>query len=204
MIKSINYSQEEIIQNIIDLYLGGRDIECDPTYSKGVFYKGKIKRPALTFDIAPQDKKTSQADCRRLPFGNEIIDSIMFDPPFIVGGTKTAPSVLNPIKGSNITHKRFSSFSSPRELFNFYDDSIREFSRILKKKGVLIFKCQDQVSGGKQYMIHNHVYNAAKTHGFEAEDLFILLAKSRMTSGKWTRQLHARKYHCYFWVFIKK
>jgi hypothetical protein len=34
-------------------------------------------------------------------------------------------------------------------------------------------------------------------------DLFILLARHRMNHPKHTRQLHARKFHSYFWVFKK-
>ena len=46
MIKSTSYSQAEIINNIIQLHLNGEDIEVDPTYSKGVFYKKSgVNRP---------------------------------------------------------------------------------------------------------------------------------------------------------------
>jgi len=39
IIKSINYDQHEIIKDILQLHNNGEDIECDPTYSKGNFYK---------------------------------------------------------------------------------------------------------------------------------------------------------------------
>lgn len=51
--KSISYSQEEILRNIINLYNGGRTFEVDPCYSKGIFYKN-IERPKYCFDIEPQ------------------------------------------------------------------------------------------------------------------------------------------------------
>jgi hypothetical protein len=40
---------------------------------------------------------------------------------------------------------------------------------------------------------------------FYPKDMFVLLAKMRINSfgGRWTRQIHARKYHSYFWVFQK-
>ena len=39
MIKSISFNQDEIIENIIHSYIPNGIIECDPTYSKGNFYK---------------------------------------------------------------------------------------------------------------------------------------------------------------------
>ncbi len=86
MIKSTRYSQEEIIQNIIELHLDGKDIEVDPTYSTGNFYKKtKIDRPVFSSDLFPQDDITIQADARNLPLESGSINSVMFDPPFVVG-----------------------------------------------------------------------------------------------------------------------
>jgi len=70
--------------------------------------------------------------------------------------------------------------------------------------GILVFKCQDKVSSGKQHMMHCNVYQWAILQGFEALDLFILLARSRLVANWQRNQKHARKYHCYFWVFKKR
>lgn len=203
MIKSVSYSQDEIIQDIINLHLGGKDIQCDPCYSKGNFYK-KINKPIYRYDLVPQDEQTIVADCTNLPLQPASIGSLIFDPPFVIGATSKAPSVVNPKEGSNLIHRRFSSFSSVQEMKDMYKESLTEFHRVLKKNGVLIFKCQDQVSGGKQYLSHVMIINMAVEIGFYPKDLFILAAKNRMTSGKWKRQEHARKHHSYFLVFIKE
>ena len=68
----------------------------------------------------------------------------------------------------------------------------------------MVFKCQDKVSSGRQYMTHCSVYQWAVAQGFEALDLFILLAKSRLIANWQRNQKHARKYHSYFWVFRKR
>ena len=66
---SILYSNDEILKNIMLLYDIGRfDLDC--TYSTGVFWR-KL----------PQHRK--KAD---LPFEDTIMDSIMFDPPFVIAG----------------------------------------------------------------------------------------------------------------------
>ena len=53
-------------------------------------------------------------------------------------------------------------------------------------------------------MSHVFVMNEAVKAGFYPKDLFILLAKNRITADWQTRnQKHARKFHSYFWVFEK-
>jgi hypothetical protein len=200
MIKSISYDQEEIIKDIIRLHLKGESIECDPTYSKGYFYKN-ITPPKYKFDILPQTIDTVKRSATDLPFMENELNSIMFDPPFLA----TTGKSLKSNDSNNCINKRFGVFESEKLLHEFYDDSLKEFYRILDKKGILIFKCQDKVSSGKQYFSHILIHHMAEKIGFYALDLFILLAKNRIVAD-WQKenQKHARKYHSYFWVFIKK
>ena len=64
IIKNLGYNQHEILDNIQKLYLEGKGIDCDITYSKGAFYgKFKVKdadgetreivieQPRLKFDV---------------------------------------------------------------------------------------------------------------------------------------------------------
>lgn len=200
VIKSISYSQEDIIRDIINLHCDGQPIQCDPTYSKGVFYKN-MQHPAYKFDLYPQTPDTVQADCTNLPLQSNLLKVMMFDPPFVVS---KGPSLSINKVGSNIISSRFSSFESPKLLWDFYEASLKEFYRILKDKGVLIFKCQDTVSGGKNFLSHVYIINKALEIGFYPKDLFILNAKQRLISGQIKKQQHARKFHSYFLVFTKE
>ena len=84
LISSISYDQIEIIENILKLHTKDNTIDCDPTYSKGNFYKnGKIKEPKYKFDINPQTEDTIKADARSLPLDDNSVNCIMFDPPFL-------------------------------------------------------------------------------------------------------------------------
>ena len=75
---------------------------------------------------------------------------------------------------------------------------------MLKPPGILIFKCQDKVSSGTQYLSHVFIINEATKIGFYATDLFVLLAKSRLIADWQAKnQKSARKFHCYFLVFEK-
>ena len=201
MIKSTSFDNSEIIKSILELHVPNHKIDCDPTYSKGIFYKNSgIEAPHFKFDLMPQTDDTIKADCRDLPLSDGSIDSIMFDPPFVIS---CGPSLKNPKPNSNLIQRRFSSFPNPTALYEFYKDSLVEFYRILSDNGVLIFKCQDTVSSSIQYMSHIYIHNMAIDCGFYPKDLFILNAKTRMTGRADVTQYHARKYHCYFWVFEK-
>lgn len=197
-IKSISFSNTEILQNILKLHVHADRFDLDPTFSKGVFYRD-IPEPRFKSDLHPQVPGTIQADCTKLPFKDNSLNSICFDPPFVIG----IPNKSKDTVGSNLIKNRFGSFRTVENLMDFYWDSLIEFERVLKPGGWLVFKCQDCVSSGKQILTHCHIWSMAKDAGFKEIDLFILLAKSRMNSGKWKQQLHARKFHSYFFCFQK-
>ncbi len=90
------------------------------------------------------------------------------------------------------------------DLWNFYECAMRELYRVLTPGGWLIFKCQDGVLSGKNNFTHIEVFTRARTIGFDPVDLFILLASHRMMHPAHTHQVHARKYHSYFWVMCKR
>lgn len=193
IIKSVYDNQQDIL-NAIKLLYCTDGFDCDPTFSKGVFYKG-TEEPKYKLDLAPQRDDVWQCDCRKLPFPNEYLGSVVFDPPFIGASKKDGkPGIIK---------ERFSYFSSIPVLWNFYNESLSEFYRVLALDGVLVFKCQDSIESGKQYISHVAVMNMALHLGFYAEDLFILTAQNRLISPSQWNQQHARKYHSYFWVFRK-
>jgi tRNA G10 N-methylase Trm11 len=201
IIKSISYDQSEIIQGILKLHVPAQKIDMDATYSIGNFYKNTgIQEPEYKYDINPQLPGVEYGDCRCLPLDDNSLNCIMFDPPFLA---TTGPSMANP-QNNNIINNRFGVYPSEIKLHQFYIDSMKEFYRLLKKDGILIFKCQDKISSSKQYMSHVFIINEAVSIGYYPKDLFILLAKNRLTA-EWQaeNQKNARKYHSYFLVFQK-
>ena len=199
-IRSISYDQTEILKNILALHVPSGEIDCDPTYSKGKFYaSGVIPQPRLRFDLYPSGPGVEKADCRHLPIPDESLQCMMFDPPFLA----TTGQSLESCTG-NAINRRFGVYPNEKALHQFYIDSLKEAYRVLKPHGILIFKCMDKVSSGTQYMSHVFIANEAEKAGFYAKDLFVLLAKSRLTaSWQAVNQRNARKYHCFFWVFEK-
>lgn len=198
-VKSISFNQHQIIKWILQLHCEG-DIELDPTYSTGGFYKQGVKEPKYKFDIQPARPGIIAAAAEALPLKDNSIKTMIFDPPFLATKGKSLDTPSDGVQ--NKTVRRFGWYASEKELFAFYKEALIEFKRILEPKGVLIFKCQDKVSGGKQYMSHNYIISCAEELGFYTKDLFVLLSKNRMVP-KWQtlNQQHARKFHSYFLVF---
>lgn len=199
MVKSISYDEQEIIDGILKLHCS-TDIELDPTYSKGNFYKKRTTKPKYKFDLYPQLSEVVQANAEALPIEPSTINTMMFDPPFLATKGKS----LTIENSSNKINKRFGVYPTENELHTFYVNALKEFYRVLKPNGILIFKCQDKVSSGIQYFSHMFIMNEAVKVGFYCKDMFILLAKQRIVANwQLANQKNARKFHSYFLVLQK-
>ena len=220
VIKSVNSNQHAIIKDIMDLHMDGGQFECDPTYSVGNFY-GKFKRkvkdengmevdevfeieaPKYKFDVDPQVDGVEKLDpWGKWPLEDNSVRSIMFDPPFVIGPRDCA-SMYNGNPDSNRIGKRFSSYYPVAELLSSYKHHLEEAYRVLKDDGIIVFKCQDTTTGGKELRSTGWVWLCASAIGFEVLDKFVLTAKQRLISGKVKKQQHARKFDSVFYVLKK-
>lgn len=192
--KSVFENERDLIKAILQIHNDNQDIECDPMYFKGNFYKDGVNKPKYKFDINPQVAECEYGDATNLPLESNSLNSIMLDPPFLFGihgKTKNYYSAR--------THTIFYDFG---ELEKCYKGILSNAYRCLKKNGLLIFKCQDYTDS-KTTMTHCKVYEWATEMGFYAKDLAILVLPNKVYNGN-TKQRHLRKIHTYFWVFIKK
>ncbi len=200
IIKSISYSQDEILSWIMQLYCPD-GFEWDCTYSKGNFYKsGVIPEPKYKTDLHPQLPYVERIDVTDTGF-DETFNSIIFDPPFLAS---KGPSHNVCKQGSNIIPQRFGVLPTMDLLWLFYNKALCSLYYHLNDNGVLCVKSQDTISSAKQYLSHCFIINKAIEVGFYPKDLFVLLAKNRVISSKHKNQQHARKFHSYFMVFIKQ
>jgi hypothetical protein len=84
-----------------------------------------------------------------------------------------------------------------------YQDAGREARRVLKTGGALIVKCQDEVSANRQRLTHVEIINHYLELSLRCEDLFVVVRPNRPAVSRLMRQVHARKNHSYFLVFVK-
>ena len=210
IIKNISHSQTEILQNIMTLHNNGEPFECDITASTLKFYldkngKERIPLPKYLFDVYPVDERVQKiTPFERLPFEDNTLQSIVCDLPFVIS-PKKCKSVVEKKEGANMISNRFSSFYPMEELIENIYWWIKECYRVLKKDGILVWKMQSTVSGGRQVWASPFSFLVADKTGFYVADEFILEAKARLIPGKekMNKQQHARKYTSTFWVFVK-
>jgi hypothetical protein len=198
-ISTVCHTNQEAIENIMKLYnIEQFDLDC--TYSTGNFWKN-IPKPKFKSDLLPKFDDVIEANSEELPFEDGSMSSIMYDPPFVISGKMYRENK----EGSSIIAKRYEGYTTYEKLTTNYYNTLKELHRVCSDKGYVVFKCQDTVSGGKNHFTHNMIMNMALDIGFYPKDLFILVAKMRLSSfgGKWNKQEHARKFHSYFIVLQK-
>ena len=202
MIRSVYYDQIEILKSIMEL-CGIERFCADVTYGNGKFYDNdEIPEPKLKFDINPQEKnyyEVVESSSDNLPISDNGIKSLVFDPPFL-----TYVRAAREGNGNMVMAKRFGGYWRYDELEKHYRETLTEAHRVLDKKGIMVFKCQDIIHNHKMHCTHMNVIEWSKGL-FRLKDLFILPAKSRMAipqqaGTKKKVQKHARIFHSYFMV----
>ena len=190
LIKSISYSQDEILGWIMKLYNEGKTFDCDLTASKCIFWR-RLPRPENLYDKYPQIEdvqELSEADA--LPDGT--FSSIIYDLPFIVSNPNS-PSYIK---------ERFTYFTSIDEAYEVNTEMLQRGFRLLKKGGLLVIKTMDCGKQNKQIWMSDYIVQKSQEMGLTMIDKFILLSHYRLLSK--THQQHsARKFHSYFLVFLK-
>ena len=145
-------------------------------------------------------------DCRKLPYDADSMDCVVLDPPYMEGATRNT--------AYSTGHGAFSDYYGLTQIkqggdryhgaiLRLYLDACTEATRVLRPKGVLIVKCQDEVCANKQRFTHVEIINALTEIGYYAKDLFVVVRTNRPMVSRMIRQVHARKNHSYFLVFVK-
>lgn len=203
----------EVFPQILALHVPIGSKVADVTYGKGVFWRNVS---LLDYELLATDISMG-IDCRNLPYESASIDCVVLDPPYMEGFYRKH----NGQKAGSGTHSAFRNAYSNGDEINqdkvnsgtkkwhgavteMYFSASREAYRVLKKKGVLIVKCQDEVSAGKQWLTHVEIINELEKMGFYTKDLFVVVRANKPAVSRLKRQVHARKNHSYFLVFIKK
>jgi hypothetical protein len=203
----------DVFPKILDLHVPVGSVVADVTWGKGVFWRNI---PAGLYEVKATDIAMG-VDCRNLPYDNLSIDCVVLDPPYMEGFYRQQVEQ----KAGSGTHISFrESYANGNEVngdekntgvkkwhaavTDIYFRAGAEAYRVLREGGILIAKCQDEVSAGKQWLTHVEIINEYENMGFYTKDLFIVVRNNKPAVSRLKTQIHARKNHSYFLVFIKK
>lgn len=202
----------DIFPDILRLHVPPGSVVADVTWGRGVFWS---KVPPGLYDVRGSDIATG-VDCRKLPYADGSLDCVVLDPPYMEGFYR--PRVDQ--KAGAGTHAAFREAYSNGDEVNddtehagtarwhaavtrMYFQASEEAMRVLRRKGVFIVKCQDEVSAGKQWLTHVEIINRLESMGFYTKDLFVVVRTNRPAVSRLIKQVHARKNHSYFLVFTR-
>lgn len=194
-------TNDEVFPSILALYVPAGSKVADITYGKGVFWKAV---PEKQYELLATDLK-SGVDCRNLPYENNALDCVVFDPPYMhtPGGTAHVNHQNYENYYANNVEANGSGKKYHEAVLDLYFRTAHEAKRVLKSEGIFIVKCGDEVCANQQRLTHVELINEFCTLGFVIEDLFVLLRNNRPGVSRIIRQVHARKNHSYFLIFRK-
>lgn len=200
---------EFVFPRILHLHVPLGATVADVTYGKGVFWKNVAKD---AYKLLATDIMTG-VDCRSLPYTDESIDCEVLDPPYAEGFFRRSETQKGALTGSHEAfwerygnHKRPVISEGPKYydvVLDLYFKAGQEAKRVLREGGVFIVKCQDQVSANKQRLLHVDLINYYESLGFYTKDLFVVVRSNKPCVSRLVAQVHARKNHSYFLVFVK-
>ena len=188
--------------HILRLYVKDGSTVADVTYGKGVFWRHV---PKDQYDLRPTDILDG-IDCRALPYQDGEMDCVVLDPPYMHSPGGTAHQSHSPFEHhyrNNGSGNRTESKYHEAVLALYHDAGVEAY-RVLRERGVVIVKCQDEVCSNRQRFTHVEILRDYTDMGFVAEDLFVVVRNNRPGVSRTMRQVHARKNHSYFLVFWKQ
>ena len=188
-----------VFPKVLSLYVPRGSVVADVTYGKGVFWKHVADDD---YDLRATDIKDG-IDCRKLPYDDDEVDCVVLDPPYMHSPGGTA-HLSQPAFEHHYANNGCRSTGKYHEaVLDLYTKAGGEAYRVLRDRGVLIVKCQDEVCANRQRFTHVEIMQAYSELGFIAEDLFVTVRSNRPGVSAAVRQVHARKNHSYFLVFWK-
>lgn len=194
----IDGKNHDLVATAASLYLAPGDAVADVTYSSGRFWKRTdlSQYRFLASDLMPMRPDVLAADFRALPYRDDSVDALVFDPPYI----------HSPGKGmlkDRYNGRATTDMITYDQIIDLYRDGMTEACRVLRDGGQLWVKCKDTLASEKQRWSHITIFELADKLGLYARDLFLLVdtTSPTVTTGRWARQIHARKVHSYLWIF---
>ena len=192
-------TNDAVFPFVLSLYVKPGSRVADVTYGKGVFWK---KVPDGVYELIPSDISDG-VDCRHLSYSDSSIDCVVFDPPYMHTPGGTAHVNHQNYEGYYRNNVASSTKKYHEAVLDLYYSAAKEAWRVLKPGGVYMVKCQDEVCANRQRLTHVEIINELTGYGYIVEDLFVVIRNGRPGVSRVLSQIHARKNHSYFLIFLK-
>lgn len=199
----------EVFPKILGLHVSPGAVVADVTYGKGVFWRNV---PKGRYDLKATDAQMG-VDCRALPYEEASLDAVVLDPPYMEGlfrrkkdhmaGAGTHAAFRNYYSDGRATKPVAGEPKYHDAVLDLYYRAGAEAKRVLRPNGIFIVKCQDEVSANTQRLTHVELISHYEGLGFYTKDLFVVMRSNKPVMARMIGQVHARKNHSYFLVFVK-
>lgn len=189
----------ELLEKILSFYPRKNPKRIlDATMNGGRFWRGS-KRPVIGLDNEISHHPSIVADNTSMPFRDDFLDVVVYDPPHIPNQGRDKQKDFN---------KRFGLGNrSPKEngysFSHTYPPFVKEAYRVLKPEGILLCKITDYIHHHRYQWAHIDFVQAASAAGFQACDCVVKIRKGPIIDPRWKVAHHTRRQHCYWLVFRK-
>jgi hypothetical protein len=173
-------------------YLDGRVLDC--TYGEGAFWTVFRPKKLVACDLDPAKSPVGYSvDFRNLPWRARSFDSVVIDGPYKLTGTPSTPDM-----DSRYGTTKYVGW---RERHALIREGMTECERVLRPKGYLLVKCQDQVCGGKVRWQTREFADHGESLGLRLRSSFLL--RSYREQDPKRGQQHERRNFSTLLVFVK-
>jgi hypothetical protein len=198
----------EVFPEVLRLHVPRGAVIADVTYGKGVFWR---KVDLEDYELKGTDLQTG-VDATELPYEDDSLDALVLDPPYMEGLFRKSTEHMAGGGTHGAFRDRYSNGKATKTsngqpkwhdaVLDLYFRAGEEAKRCLKLGGTFIVKCQDEVSANRQRLTHVELINHFEGQDFYCKDLFVVVRRNKPGISRVKKQVHARKNHSYFLVFV--
>lgn len=192
----------EVLQTMLDFYARPGAPVVDVTCNERRMWKSVTWDGPVTYcDIDALVKPDVVCDFRTLPFEDDSIAVLIFDPPHLprAGGS---PKSMRQMKAD------YGLARAPKadNVNEYWAPFLSEAKRVLEDDGLIFAKLSDYVHNHKhQWLLVSFINAVEKVGGLMACDLIIKRdpCGGNLASGRWRNAHHVRNSHAW-WIVVRK
>lgn len=194
----------EVLQTMLEFYARPDGVIVDVTANRRKMWKNvdlPDEQKIIFTDIDPEVQPDITCDFRKLPFDDNSIALLVFDPPHLPAAAGS-PRSLSGYK-TNYGLERSAEADNINE---FFPPFLQEALRVLKDDGLVFCKLRDYVHNHKyQWTLAKFISEVQLIEGLTPCDLIIKRdpAGGNLKSGRWKKAYHARSVHTW-WIVVRK